>query len=242
MLPHTTTTIIDNTNTTLVNLRRHSSTMSNSTIGQCYFLLIHLFFYIIILIIVYIRFEQFNNKQDTILAIINSNYNQNFHHESHNQLINNKNNNVDCSCQTFIYPKQDQITHCLELHVGLNQTISNIFCPILHHNHKTNQWLLIQNRQTNSINFNRSWIEYRQGFGNIINQTDFWIGNENLYWLTNNYQCRLRIELTDWYNETRIAIYESFRILNHKEDYRIQMSEYIGNIEPYNKIDSKLFN
>ncbi|CAF2926622.1 unnamed protein product [Rotaria sp. Silwood2] len=239
MLPDTTTTTtMDNSNVTLVNLQRHTSTISNTTIGRCHFLLIHLFFYSIVLIIVYVQLEQFNTKQETILALINSNHNQTFHPESHSQSFNHKYNHIDCSCQTFIYPKRNRTTYCLELHVGLNETISNVFCPMLHNNHTYNQWLLIQNRQTNSINFNRTWNEYRQGFGNIINQTDFWIGNENLYWLTNNYQCRLKIELTDWYNETRIAIYESFRILNHKDDYRIQISEYIGNMETYNKIDS----
>jgi len=119
--------------------------------------------------------------------------------------------------------------------------ISNIFCPISRYNHEHNQWLIIQNRQTNHINFNRTWLEYRRGFGNILNQTDFWLGNENLYWLTNNYQCRLKIELTDWYNETRLAIYELFRISNQHDDYRIQIDGYNGNIEESNKIDSKLF-
>jgi hypothetical protein len=119
--------------------------------------------------------------------------------------------------------------------------ISNIFCPISRYNHQHNQWLIIQNRQTNHINFNRTWLEYRRGFGNILNQTDFWLGNDNLYWLTNNYQCRLKIELTDWYNETRLAIYELFRISNQHDDYRIQIDGYNGNIEESNKIDSKLF-
>ena len=122
----------------------------------------------------------------------------------------------------------------------MTETISNVFCPIPRTDHEQNQWLIIQNRQTNHVNFNRTWLEYRRGFGNIRNQTDFWIGNENLYWLTNNYQCRLRIELTDWHNETRTATYEVFRIANQNDDYRIQLSEYNGNIETSDKSDSKL--
>jgi len=126
----------------------------------------------------------------------------------------------------------------LLLHVGLNETISNVFCPISRDDHEHNQWLIIQNRQSNNINFNRTWIEYRRGFGNIVNQINFWIGNENLYWLTNNYQCRLRIELTDWHNETRIGTYELFRISNKNDDYRIQIDGYNGNIEVSNKMNS----
>lgn len=149
---------------------------------------------------------------------------------------------MDCSCQTFPYPKRNRTTRCLEVYVGLTDSISNVFCPISHNDHEHNQWLMIQDRQTNHINFNRTWNEYRRGFGNILNQTNFWIGNENLYWLTNSYQCRLKIELTDWRNETRLAIYEIFRISNQNDNYRIQIDGYHGNIEGSNKIDSQLNN
>jgi hypothetical protein len=146
---------------------------------------------------------------------------------------------IDCSCQTYPYPKRNRTTRCLELRAGLTDTISDVFCPITNGENKHNHWLRIQNRQTNTVNFNRTWNEYRRGFGNILNQTDFWIGNENLYWLTNNYQCRLKIELTDWHNETRTATYELFRISNHNDNYRIQIDGYNGNMELFKKIDSK---
>ena len=82
-------------------------------------------------------------------------------------------------------------------------------------------------------------MEYRRGFGNVLQQKDFWIGNENLYWLTNKYQCRLKIELTDWYNETRLATYEVFQISSQTDEYRIQLDEYHGNMEMFKKVDSK---
>lgn len=143
--------------------------------------------------------------------------------------------NVDCSCQTLPHPKRNRTTRCLQLRVGLNETLDNIFCP----NDDQFQWLTIQNRETNSVDFNQTWSEYRRGFGNIHNQTDFWIGNENIHWLTTNYPCRLKIELTDWYNETRIATYETFRIANLQDGYRMHISEYRGDMDPSNKIDSK---
>jgi len=235
MLPPA-TMLTDNLDVPTLNHRRFRQSTSRITIDRYYFLLIHLFFYIIILIILYIRLGQFNSKQDKILNTLKSNYNLTFYHEFQSQLT----NNIDCSCQTFPYPKRNQTTRCLELYVGLNEIISNVFCPISRDDHEHNQWFIIQNRQSNNINFNRTWIEYRRGFGNILNQTNFWIGNENLYWLTNNYQCRLKIELTDWYNETRLATYELFRISNQNDDYRIQIDGYNGDIEASNKIDSKL--
>lgn len=147
-------------------------------------------------------------------------------------------NNVDCSCQTFPYPKRNRTTRCLQIYVGLTDVIFNVFCPISNDEYENNQWFVIQDRQTNQINFNRTWNEYRRGFGDILHHKNFWIGNENLYWLTNSYQCRLKIELTDWRNETRQAIYELFRISNQNDNYRIQIDGYHGNIEGTNKIDS----
>ncbi len=215
----------DNSNSSLGNFQRFTST----TIDRCFFLLIYLIFYMIILIIIYVRFEQFNSKHDKILATLNLTVQSEF-----------SNHNIDCSCQTIPNPRRNRTTRCLELRVGLTDTISNVFCPISSNDHEHNQWLTIQHRQNNQINFNRTWIEYRRGFGDIINQTNFWIGNENLYWLTNNYQCRLKIELTDWHNETRIGIYELFHIANLNNNYQIQIGGYNGNIDGQNKIDSKL--
>ena len=145
-------------------------------------------------------------------------------------------NNADLSCETTACPRRNRTTHCLRLRVGLTETLENAFC----YNHKYPQWLIIQNRQTDSIDFNRTWTEYQQGFGNVHSRKDFWIGNENLHWLTNNYLCRLKIELTDWYNETRRAIYEIFRISHQKDDYRIQINGYHGDMEGSKKIDSKI--
>jgi len=144
-------------------------------------------------------------------------------------------NNADCLSQPLPQPKRNRTTRCLQLRVGLTDILENVFC----HNDEYPQWLIIQNRETNSIDFNRTWIEYRRGFGNIQNRIDFWIGNENLHWLTNSYSCRLKIELTDWYNETRTATYETFHIANAQDGYRIQISGYHGDIESSKKLDSK---
>jgi len=35
-----------------------------------------------------------------------------------------------------------------------------------------------------SVNFTRNWTEYKNGFGDFTG-SDFWIGNENMYAITN---------------------------------------------------------
>ncbi len=92
MLPTTTTTIsnkkLNHTKTPLSNIQRLKQMPSNITIERCCFLLIHLLFYIIILAIVYIRLDQFTNKQEKMLLTLRSNDNLTLHKELQRRLLN----------------------------------------------------------------------------------------------------------------------------------------------------------
>lgn len=50
-------------------------------------------------------------------------------------------------------------------------------------------------------NFNRDWSDYKNGFGDPAKE--FWLGNENIYMLTNNEDYILRIELEDFEGNKR---------------------------------------
>ncbi|KFV56718.1 Fibrinogen alpha chain, partial [Gavia stellata] len=60
-------------------------------------------------------------------------------------------------------------------------------------------WLLIQQRMDGSVNFNRTWQDYKRGFGSVDGRGrgEFWLGNENIHLLTQN-DTLLRVELEDW--------------------------------------------
>lgn len=45
-------------------------------------------------------------------------------------------------------------------------------------------------------NFNRDWNDYKNGFGDP--SKEFWLGNENIYMLTNNDDYMIRVELEDF--------------------------------------------
>ena len=47
-------------------------------------------------------------------------------------------------------------------------------------------WLVIQRRQDGSVLFNRSWVEYEEGFGNL--NGEFWYGLYPLHCLTSQGQ------------------------------------------------------
>nr|XP_033782491.1 fibroleukin-like [Geotrypetes seraphini] len=88
-------------------------------------------------------------------------------------------------------------------------------------------WTVFQRRQDGSVDFNRTWQEYKQGFGSL--QGEHWLGNERLHGLTRLGQHSLRIELEDWYGVKRHAIYKKFKVASEQHKYRLIAREYQGN-------------
>ncbi|KAG8539131.1 hypothetical protein GDO81_021367 [Engystomops pustulosus] len=88
-------------------------------------------------------------------------------------------------------------------------------------------WTVFQRRQDGSVDFNRTWQDYRQGFGSL--QGEHWLGNEHLHSLTRLGQHTLRIELEDWYGVKRHAIYRKFKVASEQNKYRLTAREYQGN-------------
>ncbi|KPP69984.1 angiopoietin-related protein 7-like, partial [Scleropages formosus] len=90
-------------------------------------------------------------------------------------------------------------------------------------------WTVIQRRQDGSVNFNRSWKEYKEGFGDL--HTEFWLGNEHIHQLSSQGDYTLRIDLEDWNNKHKHALYESFRTENEESQYRLHVAGFSGTVE-----------
>ncbi|CAH1239328.1 ANGPTL7 [Branchiostoma lanceolatum] len=88
-------------------------------------------------------------------------------------------------------------------------------------------WIVIQRRQDGSVPFNRTWEEYKQGFGN--KSGEFWFGNENIHHLTSQRNFKLRVDLEDWSGNENFYEYSSFRVSGESDGYRLQIAEYSGN-------------
>ncbi|XP_041063844.1 angiopoietin-2-like [Carcharodon carcharias] len=71
-------------------------------------------------------------------------------------------------------------------------------------------WIVIQQRIDGTTNFNRSWREYREGFGEL--SAEFWWGNDHIHDVTNQEEYSLRIDLEDWNYRKKFGMYETFRI------------------------------
>uniref|UniRef100_A0A3P8T9T8 Angiopoietin like 2 n=1 Tax=Amphiprion percula TaxID=161767 RepID=A0A3P8T9T8_AMPPE len=88
-------------------------------------------------------------------------------------------------------------------------------------------WTVIQRRQDGSVNFFRNWETYKQGFGNI--DGEYWLGLENIYWLTNQGTYKLVVTLEDWTGRKTFAEYTSFRLESEADSYRLRIGRYHGN-------------
>ncbi|XP_019614334.1 PREDICTED: fibrinogen-like protein 1 [Branchiostoma belcheri] len=87
-------------------------------------------------------------------------------------------------------------------------------------------WTVIQRRMDGSVNFYRSWEEYKHGFGN--KNGEYWLGNENIHRLTAQKDYTLRIDMMDWDRNKRYAAYNTFRVAGESDQYRLTISGYSG--------------
>ncbi|XP_046976804.1 angiopoietin-related protein 2 [Vanessa cardui] len=91
-------------------------------------------------------------------------------------------------------------------------------------------WTVIHRRDDFGVpaeNFNRDWSDYKNGFGDP--SKEFWLGNENIYMLTNNDDYMLRVELEDFDGNKRYAQYSHFKIYSEAEYYKLEIEGYEGN-------------
>ncbi|XP_053084412.1 angiopoietin-1 isoform X2 [Pangasianodon hypophthalmus] len=87
-------------------------------------------------------------------------------------------------------------------------------------------WTVIQRREDGSVDFQRTWKEYKMGFGSV--SAEHWLGNEFVYTLTSQRQYALRVELTDWDGHQAFSQYDRFHIGSEKNKYRLSLKSHSG--------------
>ena len=78
---------------------------------------------------------------------------------------------------------------------------------------------MFQRRVNGSIDFYRNWTEYKHGFG--ILDHEFWLGNEKLFYLTNQKDYELRIDMVN--TQSYYAKYTLFRVSNETMNYKLSV-------------------
>ena len=87
-------------------------------------------------------------------------------------------------------------------------------------------WIVFQRRMDGSVNFYRNWTDYKNGFGNL--NGEFWLGLDKINRLSKSGQNVLRVDLGDFDNETRYAVYNTFAVSNETEKYELTVGNYSG--------------
>ena len=93
-------------------------------------------------------------------------------------------------------------------------------------------WTVIQRRQDGTVDFQRNWNDYSNGFGHL--ETEFWFGNQNIHDLTKPSEApkkatllinmKLRGKTIPVY-----AKYSSFNIGDAASKYVLEISGFSGN-------------
>ena len=91
------------------------------------------------------------------------------------------------------------------------------------------QNILVQQHVDNSNFFDRTWSEFKAGFGNTSG--NYWLGNEQLHTLTQDNKYKLRFELQSnnsglWY----WAEYDTFTVGDECAQYRLTIGGFHGNV------------
>ncbi|KAH3750100.1 hypothetical protein DPMN_184616 [Dreissena polymorpha] len=87
-------------------------------------------------------------------------------------------------------------------------------------------WIVIQRRKDGSVDFNRTWADYKAGFGNLSGE--FWLGNHHTYQLTKDKPKQLRIDMEMFDGTKRYALYSEFKISSESEKYKLHVAGYTG--------------
>ncbi|XP_022778263.1 angiopoietin-related protein 1-like [Stylophora pistillata] len=132
--------------------------------------------------------------------------------------------------------KSEKFKNCAELYKS-GQTISGIYTIDLgdgkgafdvYCDQTTDGggWTVIQKRVDDTVDFNRTWKDYENGFGDFLIR-DFWLGLDKIQRLTQNKtENQLRMDLGVTANKTVYAQYEWFGIENETDHYRLRIGSF----------------
>lgn len=122
----------------------------------------------------------------------------------------------------FIWLRRFSLIHCFfffyELIVNLISSYAGM-CFYLF-------FQFIQRRSSASVDFYRTWNEYKVGFEDPTG--DHWLGNDHIHSITEQKSYDLRIDLTDRDNTQYYALYSSFSINDETDKYRLSIGSYSG--------------
>ena len=87
---------------------------------------------------------------------------------------------------------------------------------------------MMQNKVDNSNAFDKNWADFKAGF--FDSHGNFWLGNDNIYQLTNTRSCTLKITFTTQSGTSEYANYVGFKIDTEANGYQILTASLVQSI------------
>ncbi|XP_063443435.1 angiopoietin-4-like [Mytilus trossulus] len=87
-------------------------------------------------------------------------------------------------------------------------------------------WIVIQRRSERKVNFERTWNEYENGFGDVTGE--HWLGNKYIHFLTNSGNCELRVKMKTPNGQDIYAVYKVFKLGDAASKYQLTVNGYSG--------------
>ena len=79
-------------------------------------------------------------------------------------------------------------------------------------------------RQDGSVDFQRSWSDYKAGFGDL--DGEFWLGLNLIHLLTSSTPHGLSVNITTWSGASFWSFYSNFTVGPETENYRLHVGGY----------------
>ncbi|XP_055626896.1 angiopoietin-related protein 2-like [Toxorhynchites rutilus septentrionalis] len=90
-------------------------------------------------------------------------------------------------------------------------------------------WIVIHKRFDGSVDFNRNWAEYRDGFGEL--DGEHWMGLEKIHRITRTGQYELLVVLKDFDGDSKMALYDGFKVDDGGAKFKLFLERFVhGNL------------
>ncbi|XP_056875451.1 microfibril-associated glycoprotein 4-like isoform X1 [Takifugu flavidus] len=135
---------------------------------------------------------------------------------------------ADCSEVTDVSDVTDNVSEVTDIVSGMYPIFPAghgseipVFCDMETDN---GGWTVITSRMDGELNFYRPWDHYKVGFG--MPTSEYWIGLDNIYYLTSSKQYELRVVLEDFEGKSVFARYGSFAVGDESSGYQLTVGDF----------------
>ncbi|XP_066911134.1 microfibril-associated glycoprotein 4-like [Clytia hemisphaerica] len=101
--------------------------------------------------------------------------------------------------------------------ITFDERLQDVYCEM--DVTKNKGWIIIQKRFDGSVDFDRLWTDYKNGFGNV--EGEYWLGLENIHKLTDGRHMNIKLEAHSFQGQSQFAVYKNFSIENEANFYRL---------------------